>query len=229
MKSFAVRPWEFLNSESILMPTLAADSAHCRFRCSVGHTTGSAGGVEEAANVLTVGKEYRARPTERRRSACRQPCRPAARSRSRRCAADRARPERRAARHGQPRQWWLIRLFAGGHGLEDLFALWAHGIFLWVTVRYPNLATQRDHRSAAHGALHDLVLVGVVGESLVIAVAVRHIRPGIALGNGRGRRKRRGTHRTQSSGRSDHGRTTTRPRPDHDRTTTAQIGPRSPG
>ena len=36
--SLPTGPWPFWYSGSILIPTRAADSAHCRLRCSVGHT-----------------------------------------------------------------------------------------------------------------------------------------------------------------------------------------------
>src|SRR5690349_15526990 len=69
----------------------------------------------------------------------------------------------------------LALVAAGAHGLVDLLAHGAHGVLLRVAAGHPHLAAQRHDGGPVEGARHDLVLLDVVGEALVVAVAVGHL------------------------------------------------------
>src|SRR5690606_17374832 len=97
---------------------------------------------------------------------------------------------------------------AGAHGLVDLLAHGTHGVLLRVAARHPHLAAQRHDGSPVQGARHDLVLLDVVGEALVVTVAVGGLRrrldegprtsPALGLKSAHGRKGTEG-HRLQLS------------------------------
>src|SRR5690606_3882385 len=64
----------------------------------------------------------------------------------------------------------VAALAAGTQGLPDLLALGADRETLRITTGDPDLAAQRDHRSAHDHRLGQLVLGYVVGEAFVVAV-----------------------------------------------------------
>src|SRR5581483_3906473 len=63
-------------------------------------------------------------------------------------------------------------------GLVDALAVRADREPLGVAARHPDLAAQRDNRSPADRAVDDLVLQDIVGETLVVTVTGRQLRPG---------------------------------------------------
>src|SRR5580693_3969635 len=78
----------------------------------------------------------------------------------------------------------VAAVVARGQVLVDLLAGGADRITLGVTAGHPDLAAKRGNRRAGHHAVDDLALVDVVREPLVIAVAVRRVRPHILLDAG---------------------------------------------
>jgi len=75
----------------------------------------------------------------------------------------------------------LAAVVARGQPLVDLLAGGADRIAFRVPAGYPHLAAQRDQRRAHHRTLDDLVLLHVVREPLVIAVAVRQVGPDVLV------------------------------------------------
>ena len=65
--------------------------------------------------------------------------------------------------------------------LVDLLAFRAHRVTLRITARHPDLAAQRHHGRAAHGAVDDLVLLDIMGEPLMVAIAGLQIRSGASV------------------------------------------------
>src|SRR5690242_15762424 len=113
-------------------------------------------------------------------------------------AADAARPERNRTSGRRPgRRPRAARLLAAlGDRLVDAFAVRAYREPRRIPVGHPLLPAQRDHRSAAHRTVHDLVLQDVVGEPLVIAVTSGKVWPDLAVLAGFLLGKHFGTHGT---------------------------------
>src|SRR5690606_1795837 len=85
-----------------------------------------------------------------------------------------------------PRRSWPEGLLAFvrsalGQSVVDLLALGADRVLLGVAAGHPHLAAEGTDRGSHHLRLGDLVLVGVVGETLMIAV-VRQVGADVALG-----------------------------------------------
>jgi len=78
--------------------------------------------------------------------------------------------------------------------LVDALAVRAYRESRRVPAGHPLLPAQRDHRSAAHRTVHDLVLQDIVGEPLVIAITGGKVRPDIGVLAGSLLGKHFGTH-----------------------------------
>src|SRR5699024_4981455 len=151
------------------MPTRAAESAHCTFRCSVGATTvtrltifwARSSAANRRANVVLPAPGV---ATARKSFGC-----------SPWGALGKGRLQLFSC--GGPWCSWcfwetcrghlLLRSF--GHRLVDLFAPGADREPFGVAGRDPHLSAQGDQRSSRHHGLHDLVLGCVMAVSLVVS------------------------------------------------------------